>query len=172
MQNTFSQSGNDSKWFFKKIFFRIGMWHLRPPRDPSPLHGKCHLKFPFWFSAHLPYKYRALAIFTSFQLRNSCRNMWRNHPSPWLAALFCGLKCCPKMATSCELLSCGNKLIETQLQPARGRDRWRVNWGDWYICYLGWKIWGTFISGLYFWVLWRTDGHPAENYFRHQTMPE
>ena len=23
--------------------------------DP-PLHGKCHLKFPFWFSAHLPYR--------------------------------------------------------------------------------------------------------------------
>ena len=32
------------------------MWHSRPPRDPSPpLHGKCHLKFPFWFSAPLPY---------------------------------------------------------------------------------------------------------------------
>ena len=25
------------------------MWHSRPPRDPTPLHGKCHLKFPFWF---------------------------------------------------------------------------------------------------------------------------
>ena len=23
------------------------MWHSRPPRDPPPLHGKCHLKFPF-----------------------------------------------------------------------------------------------------------------------------
>ena len=22
--------------------------------DPPLLHGKCHLKFPFWFSAHLP----------------------------------------------------------------------------------------------------------------------
>ena len=55
MQNTFSQSGNDSKWFFKKSFFRIGMWHSRPPRDPSPLHGKYHLKFPFWLSAPLPY---------------------------------------------------------------------------------------------------------------------
>ena len=31
------------------------MWHSRPPRDPPPLHGKCHLKFPFWFFAHLPY---------------------------------------------------------------------------------------------------------------------
>ena len=27
MQNTFSQSGNDSKWFLKKSFFKIGMWH-------------------------------------------------------------------------------------------------------------------------------------------------
>ena len=31
MQNTFSQSGNDSKWFSKKSFFRIGMWNSRPP---------------------------------------------------------------------------------------------------------------------------------------------
>ena len=27
----FSQSGNNSKWFFKKSFFRIGMWNSRPP---------------------------------------------------------------------------------------------------------------------------------------------
>ena len=25
------------------------MWHSRPPRDPPPLHGKNHLKFPFWW---------------------------------------------------------------------------------------------------------------------------
>ena len=49
MQNTFSQSGNDSKWFSKKSFFRIGMWNPRPP----PLHGKIHLKFPFWLFAPL-----------------------------------------------------------------------------------------------------------------------
>ena len=31
------------------------MWHSRPPRDPpTPLHGKCHLKFPFWLSAPVP----------------------------------------------------------------------------------------------------------------------
>ena len=29
------------------------MWHSRPPRDP-PLHGKYHLKFPFWLSATVP----------------------------------------------------------------------------------------------------------------------
>ena len=28
------------------------MWHSRHP--PAPLHGKYHLKFPFWLSAHLP----------------------------------------------------------------------------------------------------------------------
>ena len=54
MQNTFSQSGNDSKWFLKKSFFKIGMWHSRPPRDPPPLHGKCHLKFPFWLFEPFP----------------------------------------------------------------------------------------------------------------------
>ena len=30
------------------------MWHSRPPRDP-PLHGKNHLKFPFWLFDTLPY---------------------------------------------------------------------------------------------------------------------
>ena len=31
------------------------MWHSRPPRDPPPLHGKYHLKIPFWLFEHLPY---------------------------------------------------------------------------------------------------------------------
>ena len=39
MQNTFSQSGNDSKWFLKKSF-SIEV-------ETPPLHGKIHLKFPF-----------------------------------------------------------------------------------------------------------------------------
>ena len=50
MQNTFSQSGNDSKWLFKKSFFRIRMWNSRPPL----LHEKIHLKFPFWLFDYLP----------------------------------------------------------------------------------------------------------------------
>ena len=52
----FWQSGIDSKWFLKKSFFKIGMWHSRPPRDPPSLHGKCHLKFPFCLFAHFPNK--------------------------------------------------------------------------------------------------------------------
>ena len=37
---------------FKKSFFKVGMWHSRPP----PLHGKSHLKFPFWLFENLPNK--------------------------------------------------------------------------------------------------------------------
>ena len=44
----FSQSGNDSKWFLKKSFFKIGMWHSRPPRDPPPpFMGNTILNFHF-----------------------------------------------------------------------------------------------------------------------------
>ena len=47
MQNTFSQSGNDSKWFSKKSFFKIGKWHSRPPRDPPPFMANAILNFHF-----------------------------------------------------------------------------------------------------------------------------
>ena len=47
MQNTFSQSGNDSKWFLKKSFFKIGMWHSRTPRDPPPFMANAILNFHF-----------------------------------------------------------------------------------------------------------------------------
>ena len=43
MQNTFSQSGNDSKWLLKKSFFRIGIWHSRPP----PFMAKTIFNFHF-----------------------------------------------------------------------------------------------------------------------------
>ena len=46
---TFSQAGNDSKWFLKKSFFKIGMWHSRPPRDPPPLMANAILNFHFDF---------------------------------------------------------------------------------------------------------------------------
>ena len=54
MQNTFSQSGNDSKWFLIKIIFQNRYVALETGLDPPPLHGKCPLKFPFWFSAPFP----------------------------------------------------------------------------------------------------------------------
>ena len=43
MQNTFSQSGNDSRWFLKKSFFIIGMWNSSPP----PFMEKTILNFHF-----------------------------------------------------------------------------------------------------------------------------
>ena len=49
MQNTFSQSGNDSKWFLKKSFFKIGKWQSRPPRDPPPFMANAILNFHFDF---------------------------------------------------------------------------------------------------------------------------
>ena len=49
MKNTFSQSGNDSKWFLKKSFFKIGKWHSRPPRDPPPFMANAILNFHFDF---------------------------------------------------------------------------------------------------------------------------
>ena len=69
MQNTFSQSGNDSKWFLTKIIFQNRYVALETPWRTPPLHGKCHLKFPFWFSAHLPYEStQALGIpYVTFQ---------------------------------------------------------------------------------------------------------
>ena len=54
MQNTFSQSGNDSKWFLTKIIFQNSLMANETPSRPPPLHGKCHLKFPFWLLAHFP----------------------------------------------------------------------------------------------------------------------
>ena len=54
MQNTFSQSGNDSEWFLKKSFFKIGMWHSRPPRDPPlPFMANAILNFhvDYWHTS-------------------------------------------------------------------------------------------------------------------------
>ena len=53
MQNTFSQSGNDSKWFLIKIIFQNRYVALetpsRPPRDPPPFMANAILNFPFDF---------------------------------------------------------------------------------------------------------------------------
>ena len=61
---------------FKKSFFRIGMWHSRSPRDPPPpLHGKYHLKFPFWLSAPLPY---VVCRQVGVSLRSMKLTLWEN----------------------------------------------------------------------------------------------
>ena len=39
---------------FKKIIFQNSLMANETPSRPPPLHGKCHLKFPFWFSAPFP----------------------------------------------------------------------------------------------------------------------
>ena len=40
---------------FKKIIFQNSLMANETPSRPPPLHGKCHLKFPFWFFAPFPY---------------------------------------------------------------------------------------------------------------------
>ena len=39
---------------FKKIIFQNSLMANETPSRPPPLHGKCHLKFPFWFFAPFP----------------------------------------------------------------------------------------------------------------------
>ena len=62
VQNTFSQSGNDSKWFLTKIIFQNRYVALETPSRPTPLHGKCHLKFPFWFFESVPKLWSTLLL--------------------------------------------------------------------------------------------------------------
>ena len=40
---------------FKKIIFQNSLMANETPPRPPPLHGKCHLKFPFWFFDSVPY---------------------------------------------------------------------------------------------------------------------
>ena len=39
---------------FKKIIFQNRYVALETPSRPPPLHGKCHLKFPFWLFEPVP----------------------------------------------------------------------------------------------------------------------
>ena len=59
-------------FFFLKSFFKIGMWHSRPPRDPPSLHGKYHLKFPFWLLAPFP-KWSLQIVHLELFLKNCLR---------------------------------------------------------------------------------------------------
>ena len=79
MQNTFSQSGNDSKWFLIKIIFQNRYMALETP----PLHGKCHLKFPFWFSAPLPKMDQRKKNKICFDLNWKYDNSFLNRRQTW-----------------------------------------------------------------------------------------
>ena len=70
MQNTFSQSGNDSKWFLKKSFFKIGKWHSRPPRDPPPFMARAILNFHFdYLTPSLSTCFRFFAFFLTYYIK-------------------------------------------------------------------------------------------------------
>ena len=47
MQNTFSQSGNDSKWFLKNIIFQNRYVALETPSRPPPFMANAILNFHF-----------------------------------------------------------------------------------------------------------------------------
>ena len=47
---------------FKKIIFQNSLMANETPSRPPPLHGKCHLKFPFWFSAPFPYHIQCKSV--------------------------------------------------------------------------------------------------------------
>ena len=49
MQNTFSQSGNDSKWFLRKIIFQNRYVALETPSRPPPFMANAILNFHFDF---------------------------------------------------------------------------------------------------------------------------
>ena len=47
MQNTFSQSGNDSKWFLTKIIFQNSLMANETPSRPPPFMANALLNFHF-----------------------------------------------------------------------------------------------------------------------------
>ena len=57
MQNTFSQSGNDSKWFLTKIIFQNRYVALETPSRPPPFMANAILNFHFdyWHPSLIPY---------------------------------------------------------------------------------------------------------------------
>ena len=85
MQNTFSQSGNDSKWFLKKTFFKIGMWHSRPPRDPPPFMANAILNF------HFDYLTTSLSVYRA-KYKKSYYNYNTFHKSGWNSKILSMIK--------------------------------------------------------------------------------
>ena len=66
MQNTFSQSGNDSKWFLTKIIFQNRYVALETPSRPPPFMANAILNF------HFDFLNPSLTVKTSFQVSLFC----------------------------------------------------------------------------------------------------
>ena len=122
MQNTFSQSGNDSKWFSRKSFFKIGIWHSRPPRDPPPFMVNTILNFHFdyWHTSlnhNIVLRKRAIKdnephncnFRKSFE--QSAPNYCKKKRERTTSALSCGKKV--------ELASCLERSLPTRRLPSR-----------------------------------------------------
>ena len=65
-QNTFSQSGNDSKWFLTKIIFQNRYMALNPGLDPPPFMANAILNFHFDYLNPSLTKLTSVGHITSF----------------------------------------------------------------------------------------------------------
>ena len=78
--------GQNFQTFFYPTFFLLQLnptymkriLNFVPLKHIPPLHGKCHLKFPFWFFAHLPYRH----------LSENLRSVWHSSKSIGVAPQF------------------------------------------------------------------------------------
>ena len=93
-----------------------------PSRPPPPLHGKCHLKFPFWFSAHLPNK--------------RCRSWGTRSLSPQASELGPGL--CPS-CVPCYRHLLGFILMQNDSNLFTKKPPWWLLW--WLsVCFFKWSL--------------------------------
>ena len=164
---------------FKKIIFQNRYVALetpsRPPRDPPPLHGKYHLKFPFWLLEPLPkLAYKRLSCLTrktefwqtstTIQQNSGSsdiRGSWRqNHPmSPFwhkVRTIF--------FDRSFHFLVRGSSTRRTHantldLHPVKqGFKLWK-NWGDLHIEEANWNPSYCELSCLMSLIFFRQGGH-------------
>ena len=120
MQNTFSQSGNDSKWFLKKIIFQNSLMANETPSRPPPFMANAILNFHFDFPhpslRHVLHDHQTLYDLTAFSpptpspssrltqiggtFKNSCKNVLTLRTAFVLffrvaVLVFCRRKCKP-----------------------------------------------------------------------------
>ena len=71
---------------FKKIIFQNRYVALKTLSRPPPIHGKYHLKFPFWLFAHLPKEYNNNPIRNIFylNLKSNSPNKYINQNAKWI----------------------------------------------------------------------------------------